>query len=221
MVLIKSIHPKSVYFAFTAHRVTCHSGSPPLPGASNTILLPLCYDCSFQPWFDSWQKDRHFLFFFPPFLQRFLAFSRRSPLAVAIWSHGILADVQTHTSIACPHVCATAVSGNQGWDNRGFFFSFFFLGSLGEAGLILLLPLESQQVAVLINGAWLLSSGKYAHRRERNHTPTATSASHSRAGAAPPPPSQKAGTDKCVNFRSSVCACRRECLHACVCVFAW
>ena len=49
-----------------------------------------------------------------------------------------------------------------------------FLGSLRDAGLILTLPLESQQVAVLINGAWLLSSGRSS--LSFTHTQTHTQA---------------------------------------------
>jgi len=53
-----------------------------------------------------------------------------------------------------------------------------FLGSISEAGLILPLPLESQQVAVLINGAWLLSSGKSTHKCSHPHTRTLSLYTH-------------------------------------------
>lgn len=155
-------------------------------------------------WFDSWQMKAIFS-------SIFLEFSRRSALVIVSDHMALKQMSESETQLPwdslhaetslCMHNCS--LSGNQSWDNRGS----FFLGSLSEAGLILLLPLESQQVAVLINGAWLLSSGKSAHRPEHNHTHTATSALHSRTGAGPPLLSQKAGTDKCVNFQERMCVC--------------
>ncbi len=94
-------------------------------------------------------------------------------------------------------------SSNQDWNNS-------FPGFFWKTGLILTLLLESQQVAVLINGAWLLSSGKFSHTLMHtltdNYKHTCSTHTEERRKI-----KQKTSTGINDNFDGSACKCAQIC----------
>lgn len=90
----------------------------------------------------------------------------------------MVCDGTTHRSQYCTHTIffiwsIHCIKCKEGWSDKN---SSISKGSFREAGLILKVPIQSQQVAVLINGAWLLSAGRSSdtqlHTNEKSHTVT-------------------------------------------------